>query len=128
MRIRKALLWQPGASARKGIVGAMLALALCVGYLHTLTGLTYEFHVLFVFPVLITAWFVGARAGYGLALLAAAEWFVADRLLAGAQADPFPLLFNIGMRLAILVLAGSGCWTRCGACFNVNRGWRARMR
>lgn len=103
MRVRKALLWQPGASARKGIVAAMLALALGVGYLHTQTGLAYEFHVLFVFPVVITAWFVGARAGYGLALLAAAEWFVADRLLAGAQADPFPLLFNIGMRLAIFV-------------------------
>lgn len=103
MKIREALLWQPGAIARKGIVAAMLALALGVGYLHTLTGLAYEFHVLFVFPVLITAWFVGARAGYGLALLAAAEWFVADHLLAGEQADPFPLLFNIGMRLAIFI-------------------------
>lgn len=103
MRIRKALLWQPSADARMGIVAAMLVLALGVGYLHTLTGLAYEFHVLFVFPVLITAWFAGTRAGYGLALLAAATWFVADRLLAGEQADLFPLLFNIGMRLAIFV-------------------------
>jgi len=103
MRIREALLWQPGAWARKGIVAAMLALALGVGYLHTLAGLAYEFHVLFVFPVLIAAWFAGARAGYGLALLAAATWFVADRLLAGEQADLFPLLFNIGMRLAIFI-------------------------
>lgn len=101
MPIRKALLWQPGAGERTAIVAAMVALALGVGYLHTLAGLAYEFHVLFVFPVLITAWFVGARAGYGLALLAAAEWYVADRLLAGEQADPLPLLFNIGMRLAI---------------------------
>lgn len=103
MRIRKALLWQPGDSARKGIVSAMLVVALGVGYLHTLAGLAYEFHVLFVFPVLITAWYAGTRAGYGLALLAAAEWFVADRLLAGEQADPLPLLFNIGMRLVIFV-------------------------
>lgn len=65
MRIRKALLWQPGAKARKGIVAAMVALALGVGYLHTLAGLAYEFHVLFVFPVVITAWYVGARAGMG---------------------------------------------------------------
>lgn len=103
MQIRKALLWQPGAGARMGIIAASLALALGVGYLHTLAGLAYEFHVLFVFPVLITAWFAGARAGYGLALLAAATWFVADRLLAGEQAELFPLLFNIGMRLAIFV-------------------------
>ncbi|MDZ4201334.1 MAG: GGDEF domain-containing protein [Gallionella sp.] len=103
MRIREALLWQPGVWARKGIIAAMLALALGVGYLHMLAGLAYEFHVLFVFPVVITAWYVGARAGYGLALLAAAQWYVEDRLLAGEQADVFPLLFNTGMRLAIFV-------------------------
>lgn len=103
MRIREALLWQPGANARKGIIAVTLALALGVGYLHTLTGLAYEFHVAFVLPVLIAAWFAGSRAGYGLALVATAEWFVADRLLAGEQADPFPLMFNTGMRLAIFV-------------------------
>ncbi len=103
MPIRKALLWQPDAGARSAILAAMVALALGVGYLHTQTGLAYEFHVLFVFPVVITAWFVGVLAGYGLALLAAAEWYVADRLLGGEQTDPLPLLFNIGMRLAIFV-------------------------
>jgi diguanylate cyclase (GGDEF)-like protein len=103
MKLGDALLWQPGASARKGIIAATLALALGVGYLHTLTGLAYEFHVAFVLPVLIAAWFAGSRAGYGLALVATAEWFVADRLLAGEQADLFPLLFNTGMRLAIFV-------------------------
>lgn len=107
MRIREALLWKPGAWARRGIIVATLALALGIGYLHTLTGLAYEFHVVFVLPVLIATWFVGPRAGYGLALLAAAEWFVADRLLAGEQADPFPLLFNTGMRLAIFI---GGVW------------------
>jgi len=107
MRIREALLWQPGAWARRGIIVATLALALGIGYLHTLTGLAYEFHVAFVLPVLIAAWFVGPRAGYGLALLAAAEWFVTDRLLAAEQADLFPLLFNTGMRLAIFV---GGVW------------------
>lgn len=103
MRIHETLLWQPGTGARKGIVAAMLALALAVGYLHTLAGLAYEFHVLFVFPVLVTAWFVGARAGYGMALLAAAQWYVEDRLLGGEQTDVFPLLFNIGMRLVIFI-------------------------
>lgn len=103
MQIREVLLWQPGASARKGIVAATLALALGIGYLHTLTGLAYEFHLAFVLPVLIAAWFIGTRMGYGLALLAAAEWFVADRLLAGEQTELFPLLFNTGMRLAFFV-------------------------
>jgi diguanylate cyclase (GGDEF)-like protein len=103
MRIREVLLWQPGAWARKGIIAATLALALGVGYLHILTGTAYELHVAFVLPVLIATWFAGTRAGYGLAFLSTAEWFVAGRLLAGEQADLFPLFFNTCMRLSIFV-------------------------
>ncbi len=102
MKFREALFWQPGALTRTGISAGFLVPTVGVGYLYTLTGLAYEFHVLFIQPVLLVAWFVGARAGYGLALLAAVERFIADRILEGAQADPFPLPFNTGMRLAIL--------------------------
>lgn len=107
MKLREALLWQPRMLARTGIFVIALAFTLGVGYLHTLTGLAYEFHVLFVVPVLLVAWFVGPRAGYGLAVLAAAEWFVADRILAAKLADSFPPLFNTGMRLAIFL---GGAW------------------
>ncbi|MDP2238868.1 MAG: diguanylate cyclase [Burkholderiales bacterium] len=109
MKVKEVMLWQwqPGVSARTGILAGSAALALGIGYLHTLTGLAYEFHVLFILPVLLVAWFLGARAGYGLALLAAVVWFIADRILAAEQADPFPLLFNSGMRLAIFL---GGAW------------------
>lgn len=103
MKLSKALLLQPGVPARMGIFVLTLALAFAIGYLHTLTGLAYEFHVMFVLPVLIAAGFVGSRAGYALALLSAAVWLVADRILAGEQAELFPLLFNTGMRLAIFL-------------------------
>jgi len=107
MKLREILLWQPGALARAGIFLTAAALVLGVGYLHQLSGLAYEFHVLFILPILLAAWFVGARASYVLALLAGALWFVADRMLEGEQADPLPLLFNTGMRLAIFLF---GVW------------------
>jgi len=103
MKLSKALLLQPGALMRTGIFVLSLALAFAIGYLHTLTGLAYEFHVMFVLPVLIAAGFVGSRSGYALALLSATEWLVADRILAGEQAELFPLLFNTSMRLAIFL-------------------------
>lgn len=107
MKLGELLLWQPGVLARTVIFVCFVALALGVAYLHTLTGLAYEFHLMFILLVLVTAWFAGTRAGYALALLAVAEWFIADRMLAGEQADPFPLLFNTGMRLSIFL---GGVW------------------
>lgn len=107
MKHREAFFWKPGVLVRLGIFLGSLALAFGVGYLHTITGLAYEFHVAFILPVLITAWFVGGGAGYALALLSAAGWFIADRMLGGEQSRPLPLLFNSGMRLAIFL---GGVW------------------
>ncbi|MDP1652737.1 MAG: GGDEF domain-containing protein [Rhodocyclaceae bacterium] len=107
MRLRDTLLWQPGAHARLGLVAFAVALAAGIGHLHALTGLGYEFHVFFIAPVLLVAWWVGKRAGYGLAILAAGIWFLADRSLAGEQADSFPLLFNSATRLTIFLC---GAW------------------
>jgi len=107
MKLREILLWQPGVLAQAWIFLSTMTLVLGVGYLHKLTGLAYEFHVFFILPVLLAAWFVGARSGYALALLAGAVWFIADRMLEGEQADALSLLFNTGMRLAIFMF---GAW------------------
>ena len=103
MKLSKALLFQPGELERTGIFVLSLVLAFAIGYLHILTGLAYEFHVLFILPVLIAAWFVGTRAGYALSLLTAPEWLIADLMLGGEQAGLIPLLFNTGMRLLIFL-------------------------
>jgi len=81
MKLREAFLWQPGWAGRSLILlgGALVVTA--VGYVHALTGLAYEFHLFFVVPVLVVSWFLGSRFGYAVALLAAVEWFLADRLL-----------------------------------------------
>lgn len=107
MNLKAVLLWQPGPMVRAGILALCVLGTLLVGYLHTLTGLAYEFHVFFILPVLAVSWFVGPRVGYGLAALAATEWFVADYSLSGTQANLVPLAFNTVMRLMIFLY---GVW------------------
>lgn len=107
MNLKALLLSQPRLLIRSGILVSCVLTALLVGYLHALTGLAYEFHVFFIFPVLVVSWFNGKRFGYGMAVLATIGWFVADRSLASDQASAFPLIFNTTMRLAIFVY---GAW------------------
>jgi diguanylate cyclase (GGDEF)-like protein len=107
MNVKALLLWQPGFPIRTGILVACVLITLLVGYLHTRTGLAYEFHVFFILPILVVCWVNGKWLGYGVAVLTAVEWFIADRLLAGDHADVVPLIFNTAMRLAIFLL---GAW------------------
>ena len=107
MKLKEAFLWQPNWLYKSLILigGALLVTA--VDYVHTLTGLAYEFHAFFIVPILGVSWFLGARFGYALALLAAIEWFLADQMLTGAQSSLLPLLFNTVIRLAIFA---GGAW------------------
>jgi diguanylate cyclase (GGDEF)-like protein len=107
MKLKALLLLQPGFQTRSGILVLCLLITLLVGYLHTRTGLAYEFHVFFILPILDVSWVNGQRLGYGVALLATLEWFIADRSLLGDQADVLPLIFNTTMRLAIFLF---GVW------------------
>lgn len=104
---RHLLAWQPGFLIRSGIFVLCVLITLLVGYLHILTGLAYEFHVFFILPVLVVSWFNGKRFGYGMAMMAAVEWFIADWSLASDQANALPLIFNTAIRLAIFLY---GAW------------------
>ncbi len=107
MGLRSIVLWAPVPVARLGFLAAGAVLAGLVAWLHFISGLAYDFHLLFILPVLLVAWFSGAVAGCVLAVLSVLLWYWADRLLLGAQTDLFPLLFNKAMRLAIFL---TGIW------------------
>ena len=107
MTLRDKILWQPSRRMQAAILIGAVVLVLGVGYLHTLTGLAFEFHVFFILPVLLVSWLIGTWAGLGMALLAVVVWIVADLQLAGDQADSLALVFNSGMRLAIF---SYGAW------------------
>jgi len=113
MTLRDKILWQPSRRMQAAILIGAVVLVLGVGYLHTLTGLAFEFHVFFILPVLLVSWLIGTWAGLGMALLAVVVWIVADLQLAGDQADSLALVFNSGMRLAIF---SYGAWLVGGMC------------
>lgn len=107
MKIKETLLWQPGARAR-GVVAVCATLSAAgIAYLHMMTGLAYEFHVLFDIPILLVAWLIGARAGYTLAIFSVGLWFFADHMLRVEHSEAVPLLFNTSMRLAFFL---GGVW------------------
>lgn len=107
MKLKQALLWQPDRPTRIGILALIIVFGSLVGYVHMLTGLDYEFHFFFIAPLLVASWFLGSRTGYALSVAVALGWFVADRLLAGEQANLLPLAFNTLVRMAIFT---GGSW------------------
>lgn len=107
MKLREAFLWQPGRLHQGLMLTGAALLVTAVGYIHWLTGLAFEFHAFFIVPILVISWFLGPRFGYVVAVLAAIEWFMADRLLAGGQPPLLPLLFNTVVRLTIFI---GGAW------------------
>ena len=107
MKLKEAFQWQPGWVYQSVILVVGAILVSIVGYLHTITGLAYEFHAFFIAPVLAVSWLLGPRFGYALSILAAVEWLLADRILAGEQASLLPLVFNTTVRLAVFI---GGAW------------------
>lgn len=107
MKLREAFLWQPHWIHQGVILIAGAIMVTAISYLHTATGLAYEFHAFYIVPVLAVSWFLGARYGYALSLLAAVEWFLADRILMEEPAAILPLVFNTAVRLMIFI---GGAW------------------
>jgi len=107
VKLREAFLWQPHWIHKGAILIAGAILVTAISYLHTATGLAYEFHAFYIVPVLAFSWFLGARYGYALSILASVEWFLADRILTGEQAALLPLVFNTAVRLTIFI---GGAW------------------
>jgi diguanylate cyclase (GGDEF)-like protein len=107
MKLKEAFLWQPSWFLKAVILIAGAMLVTAISYLHTATGLAYEFHVFFIVPVLAVSWFLGARFGYALAMLAAVEWYLADSILAREQFELLSMVFNTTVRLTIFVC---GAW------------------
>lgn len=101
MKLRQAILWQPTTAGRLGVLGAALVLVVLVAYLHLITGIAYEFYVFFGPVVAVVAWFVGQRAGYGVAVAAVASWLLADGVLVNSRADFAPAIFNSVSRLVV---------------------------
>jgi len=107
VKLVEAFLWQPHWPHKEGILINAAILVTAISLLHTATGLTCEFHTFYIVPVLALSWFLGARYGYALSLLASVQWFLADRILAGEQAALLPMVFKPPIRCPGTTPAGA---------------------
>lgn len=103
MNLRPLLLDRPSRQRQLATWLVAIGLVGLVGYLHLQTGLAYEFHLFFIVPVVLVAWFVNIRRAHVIAVLTVILWYLADRQLGGETADRLPLLFNTLVRLSIFV-------------------------
>lgn len=92
------------ALACAGLIATGLAATAAIGYLHYRSGLAYEFHIFFLLPAALVAWFVGWLPGVLVALAALLVWGITDWHLGGATGDLGALLFNSGMRLGVFLV------------------------
>ena len=101
MNIGKAIYWNAQGRHRIWLVTLSLVWILLAGFVHFVTGPQYEFHLVFLLPVVAVSWFVGLRAGGLTMLFSAMVWIVADWPHA---TDPKVLLLNEAVRLTVFCL------------------------
>lgn len=104
MNFDQAIDWKAHGRQRTGLIAASLVWILLSGLAHYLTGPKYEFHIVFLLPVIAVCWYVNAKAGFITALLGAAVWMAADWLAAPPGADLQALLVNDAIRLSVFAL------------------------
>lgn len=104
MSFAKAIKWVARGRQRTGLIAASLVWILLSGFAYYLTGPQYEFHIVFLLPVVAVCWYVGRKAGVITALLGAAVWMAADWLVMPPGADLQALLVNEVVRLSVFAL------------------------
>lgn len=104
MNFDQAIDWKPRGLQQTGLVAASLVWILLAGLAHYLTGPKYEFHIVFLLPVIAVCWYVNPKMGFIMALLGAAVWMAADWFAAPLGADLQALLVNDAIRLSVFAL------------------------
>lgn len=99
-RIRGAIHWKARKPQQAVLILASLLWILFAGYAHFVSGPQYEFHLVFLLPVVAVCWYVGLRAGALTTLVGATVWTIAD----WPRTELHVLLVNEGVRLSIFLL------------------------
>jgi len=105
MTLHTALFHRPSRLMRLIIWLLALGLVALFGYLRQQTMPVYEFHLLFLLPVILVAWFVSLRRAWVITALAVVVWYLAERTLGNDASARLPLLANSVQRFAMLLAA-----------------------
>lgn len=104
MILDRAIGWKVVGRQRIRLIASSLVWILLSGFAHYLTGPEYEFHIVFLLPVVAICWYVSIKAGFLTALLSATVWMITDWLAAPRDVDLQALLVNEAVRLSVFAL------------------------
>ena len=76
------------------------AILVLITWLDYVTGYEFGFFIFYFIPVSITAWFTGRNTGLAAAVLAAACWFLSDRLSHHPYSNAYFVYWETFMRFA----------------------------
>lgn len=100
--LNQLILWQPKTQQQgRALFLFMTASAALLGYLHWLSGPSYEFHLFFSVPVTLAAWWLGFLPGVSLSIVIVAFWFGIDMHLGNTSEPAVALALNSTMRLIL---------------------------
>lgn len=104
MNIVNVLAWKSSKSDRRVLIVLSLGWVFLAGLVHYLTGPLYEFHLIFLLPVVVNCWYVSLRAGVLTIFLSATVWLLADWLATPYPNDAQILIVNEAFRLIVFSL------------------------
>jgi diguanylate cyclase (GGDEF)-like protein len=104
MNFDRAIHWKAHGRQRIGLIALSLVWILLSGLAHSLTGPKYEFHIVFLLPVVVVCWYVSIKAGFLTALLSAMVWMAVDWFTKRHGADLQALIVNDAVRLSVFAL------------------------
>ena len=93
-------------SARSSVKWMLtLAMVAFIGYIDFVTGDEIAFSIFYLVPIWFCTWFLGTRAGVGVAIIASIIWFYVDAGLRPAYSQPIIAVWNGLMRLLFFFVA-----------------------
>jgi K+-sensing histidine kinase KdpD len=93
------LQWPPSPARDRIVEAVSIALLLLIGWLDYATGYEFGFFIFYFIPVAISAWFVGRRAGFFMAVASAIVWYLSDKYTHHPYSNAIFIYWEMFMRL-----------------------------
>lgn len=100
----RTILGSPGKLSKPFLTIIGFLLVLIIGALDTITGYELSVSVLYLFPVMLLAWFAGAVPAVLISIISAVTWAVADVASGHIHSDGAILVWNALMMLGIFLV------------------------
>jgi signal transduction histidine kinase len=100
----KALKYLEGLSQR-GLLLLLAGVTLVIGYCDYLAGSEITFSGIYLFPIVIAAWFLGRPAAYAWSVLCSILWITGDIAIGAQYSSVFIPIWNLVIRLGAFAVS-----------------------